>query len=417
MTNIFDILLALLLGIAMMGTESQVVRPMPISAGVRAPVGSDQSAAVDNAMLDLLSYAADTPENRKWLTLGDMGAWYAATGISLVEGIEDLRNRPDAERERWMYSGSNHTIPPRALGAQYALSEDIKGLYGFDYFGALQFMEAGAPPDVLTAVTVQAGREEIASALLALGYVESPAEGGTLYSLREDYETDLRDASPLGRLGMLNRVVILNEAPGEGSGRMALLIARADAPIENALNAHAFPAQSLAGDPYYHAIAQALVAEDDIAGGELVGVIFLSEMPTIDPVMLLGNSDDAAERIAELEAWYSANPLSPWLVTALATYVDGEDVWLKAVVAFPPNADGATNAQSLERRLAEYREVLDLNAGNDIWTPASSGSAEIDGVPVAWATMQVNPELTNVAAWMQFLARERVPFLVPAEGD
>lgn len=425
MSNFFQALLMLLFGLMVIGTESNIVEPVPVAEsapivrGVTSPVAVQATSDAPNPMLRLLAFAPDTPETRKWLTLGDMGAWYDASEVTPIEDVNDLQGRPEAERTKWIRNSRMHTYPPAALGSEYLMSVDMHSTHGFDYLDARQFMEAASPPNVLTAVTLAVARETIAAALLANDYTLSPVAGGVLYSKRGDFEIDLMDPSPLGRLGMLNRVAILETGEADG-GETTLLIARGSEPIEQALDAAAHSARSLAGDPYYAAVAAELENLGSDLKGSLVGALFLGEMPVMDVLPSLGSSaniEDATERIAEMQAWYDMNPLALWPVAALATYVDEDGVWLKVAVAFAPGVDAASNAFALEQRLSTYRDLMQFDPGDELWSHAATSIAEVNGVPVISVVMRLDPDAVDRIGWIPLLVREGTPFLVPTAGE
>ena len=188
-----------------------------------APVAIVDEPAAVAPLLDLLSFVPDTPENRSMVTFGDVDAWYAATGNARIGSLDEIDTLSDAQREAMLFILPTQTLPPDALGLQYLRTGDLRERLGFNYFDAAQMLQAGQPPDLITALNVNADPAAIGAVLGTAGYTATEASGATLYSLRDDYEIDMQDSSPVGRLGALNRVAVIDERADPAT----VLIARA----------------------------------------------------------------------------------------------------------------------------------------------------------------------------------------------
>lgn len=411
MTNILDLLLALLLGLSMIGSESAVAEPMPMPAGVAAPRASGAETEVGNPMLDLLAYAPDAPASRKWLTLGDPVAWYAATGIAPVASTAELQARPEGAVNQFI-AMTLATVPPESLAINNMRASDLREELGFNFFDAQQYLEVGFALDQVSALTLDVPAEVIRAKLLDLGYEEGDVAGGTLYALRGDYETDIA-ASPLRRMATYNRIVILD---GDTDGS-TVLIARGTPEIEAAVDAASQPSNSLAGDPYYAALASFLANNQAGLDGSLVGAIFQGEWQPVDPNIWMRDVEDPQARFAEIQEWYDAHPIDPWVTSAFVTSVDGEEVTLTVLLAFAPSVDLPKNAESLATRAAEWRGVMVVEPGNEIWEVINSGAAKPDGVPIAWVSLRPTPDYAARVNWFNLISRRENAFVAPTFGE
>lgn len=411
MTSILDLLLALLLGLSMLGTESAMVEPMQKSKGVRAPIQAEGDAATANPMLDLLAFAPDVPSSRKWLTVGDPAAWYAATGIAPVESMADLRARPEGAVTQFI-AMTTATVPPESLAINNMRASDLRNELGFSFFDAQQFLELGFALNQVSAIVLDVPADTIRGKLLDLGYEERVVAGGTLFALRDDYEIDLA-ASPLRRMATYNRIVLLDGDPD----KTVVLIARGTPEIESAIDAVGRPANSLAGDPYYAALASALATNQAGVDGALVGVIFQGEWMPTDPAVWMRGVENPQEKFSEVQEWYAANPLDPWVTSAFATTVDGEDVTLSVLLAFAPSVDAETNADALATRAAEWRGVLGVLPGDKIWEVVGSGATNVDGVPIAWVNLQPTPDFAARINWYTLINRREDAFVAPTLSE
>jgi len=374
------------------------------------------SALVSDELLDLLLWVPDTPENRRWLALGDAQAWHEATDIPRVSNVDKARALPAESWRAWSRELPYQTLPPPALGIQYLAAEDLRDILGFNYFDALQYVDAGVAPDNVAIVEVGMSMPEVGAALEAAGYeFVPPGEMVALFRRGEEYGVDFDNPSPTARLGTLNRVVVTGGLAADGeTGFANVLIARADAPLVAAINAWT-DGSTLLDDPYYKSIVSYIGAAPDVIPGKLVGALFLGEMPVGDPALLLSESPESAREQMEAQiAWLEANPLSPWMTTALTTHREGADTYLSAYVAFPPGASAYENAQSLAGRLSAYTSRSTGRAYSDFWELYATDWVSVDGVPVARVTMRMLPDQVAQMNWARIVAQRDDLFLVPA---
>lgn len=409
----FLIGLAMLLGV-IGSTETIESAPAGIASpgSVTTPAAAAQALAETTSVLDLLAYVPDTRETREWLILGDVDAWHETTGIERIGSIEETRAMNENAYTAWMHALPNETMPPAALGIQYLAAEDLRDITGFSYFEAQHYLEAGNPPDAIAIVTVHASPAWVANALLASGYEGTRAAGAMLYSLNDDYALDLSNPSRLAALGTLNRIAVLDASPDAAS--TTVIIGKATAPVEAALSARK-EGNALASDPVYAALSGMLRSNASAVPGNLVGLLFLGAMPALDPSILLGATpEEAKAQLEALQTRLDEKPLSPWWVTALATHRDGEDLYLSALVAFPPGTDGEANADTLAERLATYESMVTRRSFAELWEPFQSTALTVEGIPVAWVTMKVHPDAVRSISWLRMLVQRDDLFLVPS---
>jgi hypothetical protein len=192
-----------------------------LAAWGAAPHTASQAKTVADPVLRPLRFVPDTSNTRGWLAYGDLAAWHTSWDVPRIDNVAELDGLENDPRIYWMFIMPRQTQPPDSLGVQYLMQGDYRPAFGFDLFNLDRFLQAGYPPDAITAAEGSFEAAQIEDALAASGYTAQPLEtGGTLYSIREDYEMDPASDLPMpGRLGALNRIALL-----EGG---KLLIARA----------------------------------------------------------------------------------------------------------------------------------------------------------------------------------------------
>jgi hypothetical protein len=412
-------LAGLLVLFGVLGSSETVDAPPPVGVaapGTMSPGAMQRDEAAEMSALDLLAYIPDTPETRQWLTVGDPEAWHRTTGVPRISSIEETRTMTEEAHQSWVYALPAETLPPNALGMNYLAVDDLRAIIGLSYYEALQYVEAGSPPDLVAIVTAQVSPPEVANALLASGYTATAAEGATLYAKNDDYAIDLTNPARSAALGALNRIAVL-DAPLDAAST-TVIIGRASAPVEDALAASSDNA-SLADDTVYKAIQHALAENAPAIPGELVGALFLGVMPAMDVgAMLTSTPEEARAMFEERIALLEADPLSPWLTTALVTHRDGDDVYMSALVALPPseNAESlaAANAESLANRMANWESAAARRPFADYWEPWQSTGFAVDDLPLAWVTMKLMPDVAGNFGWTRLIFQRDDLFLVPA---
>lgn len=367
-----------------------------------APVEEPTAVA---PLLDLLSFVPDTPENRSMVTFGDMDAWYAATGYERIDSLDGIDALSDAQREATLFVLPTQTLPPDALGLQYLRTDNLRERLGFNYFDAAQMLQAGQPPDLVTAVNVHADPAAIGAVLETAGYTATEANAATLYTLRGDYEIDMKDASPVGRLGTLNRVAVIDERADPAT----VLIARATGVATDALEAHAGDSHSLADDPFYALVAEYLTNDTFGYLGPLVGLTLLPPMPG-DPMVALGLEGEALQQQVEQ---YQSEPMPPTLLNAFATFRDGESTVLMLFVVLPPESDAEATGALLYDRLDTYVSLRTQDTLDGYWTREAYGTVVADGIPAAYVTMRLTDTPGNRFNWQQLIATRDLLFLTP----
>ncbi|RIK42704.1 MAG: hypothetical protein DCC55_07925 [Chloroflexi bacterium] len=357
-------------------------------------------------LFSMLRFVPADPLYRPYLTLGDVSAWHTATGVPRVESLADVEQLEPAQRNGWRFALFKQTHPPQTLGLEYLAVEEMRDFYGFGFFDADRYLEAGAPPDTISVLQVHANLETIKSRLTRFGYTWDDAPGGRLYSIRDDYETDLRSPTLVGRLAGLNRIAVLDDG--------LLVIGRAAEVVTNAVAARQGKLPSLADESVYQSAAAALTGPTVSDLGALVGVILVGEPFLADPFMLLDQSDEAAQEQFER---YVENPLPLYLLAAFATYRAGETIHLTLALVFPSGVDAEEAAATLAARLQDYSSPISGRVLDEYWQYQSATGVEAGGLPVALVTMRLNQPEEDLPgapfAWVDLVSRRDLLFLAP----
>ncbi|WP_119068009.1 hypothetical protein [Aggregatilinea lenta] len=390
------------------------------------PGASVRGQSADRSRLPLMGLVLDTPENRSMIVYGDLAAWYDSWGITPLADQDELDDLDPDTRAKVLFVMPDQTLPPEVLGLHYLFTEPDQGdYYGFDLFTTDRFVYTSNPPDTLTVLQTNADPDAIAAALTANGYAATAADPGMLYSYQDDYEMDLTfDGPPVGRLGALNRIAVLDDG--------TLLVARATAIATDALAADASKAESVADLPIYRAAVTALNDEALADAGPLVGAIFVEGLQADDPALMLLGQNATAEQIAALQAQLVEQndpALLPYLLTTFATFHTPGATSLVLAVTFPPGVDAQAMADALAERMQKYTSLRTRQPMSDLWTLDRAVGVEADGLPpVALVVMRVDDPAplaegdqlggVRVLAWHQMVFARDLGFLVvsaPAE--
>lgn len=380
-----------------------------VQVDVHASVQPQPATAATTPLLRLLGYVPNEPAYRDYLIFGNVAAWYAATNMERVEGVDAWQALDQPQRDQWAFDLPIQTLPPESLGIRYLLVEDMRAFYGFSFFDAERFVEAGMPPGNFTVVETSADPAQIDKALLATGYKTTSIANGTLYSIREDNAIDLRSPTKVGQLGQLNRIALLDHT---------LVIGRATALVNQVVATAQGRGANLADDPIYHALAKALAAPALMPFGQVVGVILIGQPLADDPLVMLDQGNEAA--LAQLDA-YAQAPLQPYLALGFATQRLGDATYLTLAVVFPSTVDGASTAALLGERLSTYISVATDRPLQERWSLAETTTVEAAGLSVALVTMQVAPAdvsgtvRTRPLAWSELIFQRDLLFLLVGE--
>ncbi|MCB9156050.1 MAG: tetratricopeptide repeat protein [Caldilineaceae bacterium] len=364
------------------------------------PNNQDAETSV-HPLLRLLQMVPDTPEYRKYLAFGDAAAWHTATGTPRVQEVDELNGVPKAERDALLFTMPRETLPPAAFGAQYMASEDQRGHFGFNLFTLERWLEAGNVPGTLTIAEVDTdSTARIADALTASGYSSTPlAAGSTLYSIRDDFEIQIDAPLRTGMMGELNRIILDN-------GQM--IIGRATEVVESAQTAATGGQSTLADVSAFHAAAQALTDDTLADMGALVGVLIVEDVAS-DPAAMLG-LNPTAEEIETVRKYLGEASLLPVLLPAFGTHRNGDATYLTLAAVFAPGADAAEVTAILAERMRTYTSLVTKQPLAERWTFVQATPLEIDGLPVALVTMQVNDPAAPLA-WSQMVFARDLAFL------
>ena len=383
-----------------------------------APVPASAQGGPDTTghLLPMLAFVPDTPDNRQWVAYGDIATWYTAWDVPRVDSLDAVDALDAQDRAAWLYTLSEQTTPPQALGLQFLMREADaqREALGFNFFDVERGLEAGQPPDMVTALALDVDPAQIDRALTASGYTAGTlGTAGTLYRIRDDYEIDISASLRAAQLGHLNRIGLVDSVT---------LVGSATAIIESAFQAAAGDIPSLADDPAYRAAAG--VVESDPAldeTGPLVGVILLPP-----DVLLVGSGRTTGENPPSDQP----GTLPPFTLAAFATRhtLPGEDplpnghgaTSLVLALVLAPGADADAAAQTLAGRLDGYVSLVTGAPLSDRWILAQSFGTEAEGLPVAVAVMRVDDPLPDesgapgnpgVLSWVELIFSRDVLFL------
>jgi hypothetical protein len=372
----------------------------------------------ESALLRMLRFIPDKSDYREYVVFGDAAAWHASWDIARIDDLDELDRLDREPRAYWMNIMSSQTIPANALGFQYLVSEDMRGSYGFDLLNVDRWIEAGAPPETMTAIEYGFSADKIAKALEEAGYDDEKLESGaTLYSMFDDYEAPFTDSpTRAGMTGSLNRIAVLD-------GQM--VITRATELAEDALDANSGDRRSLAENKEFLAAALALQDKALAGYGELVGVFLTDDQALSDPATYL-DPRQSPEVLEELAQRYErdAGDLPGWELVAFVTQHAVEASYLTLLVVFDEGTDAEEAAEVLADRLEDYELIQQPRPLMDYCRCSLEPvtAVEAEGLPVALVTLRAdNPpptpeeELmvnTFVFDWMRLVWQRDTGFLM-----
>ena len=376
--------------------------------------------APQSAFYDLLRFVPDRPDYREYLTFGDAAAWHASWNIPRIDSMDQLFGLRPELYAYWIYVMPWQTTPPSYLLAETA-SEDQRGFYGFDLFNLDRYMVAEQPPEGIAIAGFSFDAKQIADALTSTGYqTETLKPVGTLYRIRDDYEIDVDSPIRTGRLGDLNRILLLDDK---------IIMGKATAPVTAALDAYNDQIPSLADDAEYAALAQAL---DDpaLAGtGQLMGTIVMDGLVISlrDSVIASLGADADPQQVEEKLAELSQGPQLPTysLVAFVTRHTEGATYLILAAV-FPQGTDAQAAADLLADRLQNYVSLASKRKLMEMWAKQGARlekatAVEAGGLPVALVFVRVDDPApatsdaamatVSVPRWADMVQRRDLGFL------
>jgi len=404
---------------------SPTIRVLVLCVGLAlaaAAIGScgGGEKAPQSAFFEFLRFVPDRPEYREYLTFGDAAAWHASWGIPRNDNLEQFDALDREPRAYWLYIMSRQTTPPDYL-ANYLFTDDQRSFYGFDLFNLDRYLVAGPPPEKITVAGFGFDAKQIAGALTESGYQGEKLEpAGTLYSIREDYEIDPDSPNKTGQMGNLNRIAVLD---GE------MVIGKATAPVIASLAAYNDQISSLADDPGYIALAQALDNSALANTGQLMGVIVEDDLEvSVDDYARslagkTGTNQQVEEKLAELR---QTPRLPAYLLVAFVTHHTEGASYLILAVVFPKDTDAQAAADLLADRLRNYVSASYKRPLSEVWAERGARlekatAVEAGGLPVALVLVRAEdpsptpPEQEQVNAyvvpWFDMVLRRDLGFL------
>jgi hypothetical protein len=358
----------------------------------------------------LLQLVSDTPDHRRMVTFSDVEAWHASWDVPRVDDAAAVKALPADARARWMVVMPAQTGPPQIVNE--SLTFDYRARYGFSFFDADRFLQAGQPPNQVTIWEDHADRARMSGALAASGYTSRTLDvGAVLYSRGGDNQIDLKaDLPTQGKMGNFNRIAVWDSQ---------MISAKATGVISEALDAHAGSLPSLADAPDYQAAIAALDDPSVADMGPLVGVMFVdgAQLSLNDPAAVLTKKGTPQS----LKPTSAGPPLPQYLTVAFATRHNPGSPgasYLVLAVVFPPTADAAAAADILATRIKSYRSVITRTALSDRWSFEKALGVDA-GLPVALVVMRVDdpPARTDglpgaVFSWSRLVYQRDTGFLV-----
>ena len=316
-----------------------------------------QSNLKSAPILRLLSFVPDAPKFRQYLSYGDLDAWYAGWAIPRIKDRKEWLQLNDQRVNYiplWNIIMPRQTVLPEILGSNFLNADDMAAFYGFSVFNANRWLQAGQPPDLITAVDITDNPSQVATALTNAGYTtEKLSNDATLYSLRKDYELDLNNTKipHVGMLPGLNRIALNDKT---------LIISAATNNISDAWQAHTSNT-SLKENSTYVAAIKALDDPALAKMGQLVGVILMdsSTLRTANscpPRISKETCQTLMKRLVGTEE--PSQSLPDYNLAAFATFHEAGATHLVLTLVFPKGT--ATNgvADALKARLQNYVSVV-----------------------------------------------------------
>jgi hypothetical protein len=325
---------------------SMMLALMLLAMGAMPAVAQDGGSGPEQPT-PLLAMLAMVPDNdlvqgKGWATVryADFQALYMA------EGIEDMRVNQGTQALL-----SNVPLPmmlarlmaaPQALQYVFSKADQMPQVVGFEWIASVdRTLEYGTPPQSPLIVGGTFDASAISTALSARGFEETDVSGVPVWSRFDDGAVNIKDADPAdpfgGHLGMAARIALL---PGYLANSSYM-----DA-TKGIIAAVQGDQPSLADNPDYHALAEAITAPE----GLLLQAMFFD---VTDLGFLPGNPATTAEQGAE-DPTANYGPLMPYSLVVLADRQEGQDqVHLIGLVY--PNADVAGSAaEEVARRIEAF---------------------------------------------------------------
>jgi hypothetical protein len=325
------------------GTEEPIVQGVP-NAAVTPNAVSGRAASLES----LLRYVPDSPQYRHYLTFGDYDEWLRSWAVDRPVDMDDVLLMGELESRLWKFRMIAQTTPAAAFYMPYLAVEDMRETHGFSFFDAHTYLEAGAPPQVLTVVTHSRSEADIEAALTSFGYeAEAVNDNTVLFSIGGDFEINLESESAIGRLSGLNRI-----ASQDGT----LIIAGGSSIVEDAVAGAGDELASLADAPAYREFLRSLDTPGLIAVGELVGaILFDAESPAASYAQETPSESAPVEVVAQWERISQEQPFLPsYSLAGLVTYRVPDATYLALHVVFPNAEDAELAYDILAGRLQDY---------------------------------------------------------------
>ena len=365
-------------------------------AGVAPAVAQDGSS--QDQPQPLLAMLAMVPDNDLVQGQGWAAVRYADfQALYTSEGIEDMRTPLLMNLVPLPGMLMRLVAGPNALMYVFTSIDQMQQVVGFEWIASVnRSLEYGTPPRTALILDGTFDASAISTALSARGFEETDVSGVPVYSRFEDGQVSLQDSEPAdpfgGHLGMAARIAVfpgyLANSSYWDTTKGIIAAAQGDQP-------------SLADNPNYHALADAITAPD----GLLIQALFfdvadLGFLPA-DPAAAL-----AGQGAEDPTAGYG--PLMPYSLAVLADRQEGQDqvhliglVYPDADTAGPAADEVATRIQAFA--LPQQEETLVAHYGAQV----SSRVYTSDATGLAVAVVEVRyplPADRKDAATGQFIS-------------
>ncbi len=398
-----------------------------LAASACSPQRGSDTTKEQDTLLKFLGYIADTPENRIWVSYGDVAAWHASWNVPRFFSMDDVNQLDVATRTYWSEMMPSQTDLPYYLNPHSQPASAFREEYGFDVFGVERFIQAGnsagfPPAPVMELSADPAG---IANTLAANSYtVEDYGGGWVLYyrNINNNARTEIQRIFPLDSILLSGHWMITHDARDGVE------------PLKLAIDAYNGQTPSLADDKYYLASVEALYDPSLKKTGDLVGVTWLdgwifshaAEMPKYWPDM--DTSDPIYQDPGFMESLKIYLP--EFSLAAFATRHNLKDnaTYLILALVHPEGTDGKEASRVLKTRLEKAVSVmkakrfLEAIGAKDVKTY----SVQAEGLPVTLAVLRVDdPKLevfdekgypgASVGSWHLFTGVYDLVFLHTGE--
>ena len=199
-------LLALVPVVLLLGALRAASTPAAMALGPEATRPAATTTEDPGSLAALLGRMPSLPFGGEVLTTvgyANVAAQLAAVGVEAPRGADD-----DTATARWVPAVAGMMLPHTAVHMQ---TPDWREAFGFDAFAIEQSVEYAAPPFYVTLLRGRFDPTELRAAWEREGYRPVEVDGGTIFSVREDFEVDFQSRGGRLTLSSMNHALILGD--------------------------------------------------------------------------------------------------------------------------------------------------------------------------------------------------------------